>query len=113
MQNGKIAFIWHVVITLVALGDTKSIIEFMIAYAYQLSRFENIVAMELLGFTEEIRDVIYWMKVLKRKSFPPNLFLSRLINIFRQMNFRKNKHCIHHFLMETAVFDLIPRNIKI
>lgn len=70
MQNGKTAFIRHVVIDLIALGDTKSIIEFMIANAYQLSRSENIVALELLGFTEEIRDVIYGMKVLKRKSFP-------------------------------------------
>jgi len=79
IQNVKTAFIRHVVIDLIALVDTKSIIEFMIASAYQLSRSENIVALELLGFTEEIRNVIYGMKVLKRKSFPTP-FTFKLVN---------------------------------
>lgn len=79
MQNGKTSFIRHVVIDLIALGDTKSIIEFMIANAYKLSRSENIVAMEILGFSEEIRDIIYGMKVLKRKSFPTP-FTFKLVN---------------------------------
>jgi hypothetical protein len=79
MQNVKTQFFRHVVIDLIALDDAKSIIEFMIANAYQLSRSENIVALELLGFTEEIRDVVFGMKVLKRKSFPTP-FTFKLVN---------------------------------
>lgn len=70
MQNGKTDFLRHVIIDLIALNDEESIIQFLIAAAYNFSRSENTVVLELLGFSEPIREAINKMKPLKRKSFP-------------------------------------------
>lgn len=79
MQNGKTDFLRHVIIDLIALNDAETIIEFLLAAAYNFSRSENTVVLELLGFPDLIRKVVSKMKPLKRKSFPTP-FTFKLVN---------------------------------
>ncbi|MBT9485463.1 hypothetical protein [Sediminibacterium sp.] len=79
MKNGKTDFLRHVIIDLIVLNNSKPVIEFLIAAAYQFSRSEKVVALELLGFTEEVREVVKDMKAFGRKSFPTP-FTYKLVN---------------------------------
>lgn len=79
MKNGKTDFLRHVIIDLIVLNNSKPVTEFLLAAAYQFSRSEKVVVLELLGFTEEIREVVKEMKALGRKSFPTP-FTFKLVN---------------------------------
>lgn len=79
MRNGKTDFIRYVIIDLIALNDSPLVVEYLIASAYKLSRSEKAVAMELLGFNDEIRKVVKGMKAMGRKSFPTP-FTFKLVN---------------------------------
>ena len=79
LKNGKTDFLRHVIIDLIVLNNSKLVIEFLLAAAYKFSRSEKVVSLELLGFTEEVREVVKDMKALGRKSFPTP-FTYKLVN---------------------------------
>ena len=79
LKNGKTDFLRHVIIDLIVLNNSKLAIEFLLAAAYKFSRSEKVVSLELLGFSEEVREVVKDMKALGRKSFPTP-FTYKLVN---------------------------------